>query len=265
MSKRNLMTTLTALALALFLVVASAAVAGQAEYPSSGPVTTLAPAPKHEKLDQAIASLLNNYHYRRAHLDNSMSTEILDAYIDALDFNRSFFLAHDIARFERKYRSTLDDYLKSGNLKPAYEIFNVYQQRFAERMARIQVQLARPISFDVDEVLEIDRKDAPWARSKVDLDEIWRKRLKNELLQLVLAGKDFAGALDILRKRYEAQLRRSAQSTSDDVFQYYMNAVSKSFDPHTSYFSPRTSENFDIQMRLSLEGIGTVFELKKTR
>jgi carboxyl-terminal processing protease len=237
--------------------------ASPSSFASIATPANLAPLPQHSRLDRAIAELLDNYHYRNDSLDNEMSGEILETYLDALDFNRSYFLANDVESFKRKYRYTLDDYLRSGDLTPAYEIFNVFRQRLVERVARLKVQLKRPISFDVDETIELDREKAPWASSKVALDEVWRKRLKNELLQLVLAGKDFSGALETLEKRYDARLRRTAQSTSDDVFQAYMNAVSRSFDPHTAYFSPRNSENFDIQMRLSLEGIGTVLRMEE--
>ena len=262
MSRRYspLKSILTILAILMALPCAGAR---ESDFARSGAINGLVPAPKHENLDQAITSLLNHYHYRRSSLDNTMSADILDAYLDALDFNRSYFLAEDIAAFERKYRFKLDDYLRAGNLQPAYEIFNIYQRRLVERIARIKVQLGRPINFDLDESVALNRKDAPWARDRVALDEIWRKRLKNELLQLMLAGKTRADALATLQRRYDSRLRRTAQSTSDDVFQAYMNAVSRNFDPHTAYFSPRTSENFDIQMRLSLEGIGTVLRMEE--
>ena len=223
-------------------------------------ITDLAPASKHTNLDMTIANLLTHYHYRQEQLDDALSATILDTYIQALDFNRSYFLASDIASF-KKYRSDLDNHLLNGNLSPAFEIFNVYQQRVAERTARIQKQLDQDIDFRIDESLELDRRNAAWMSSQAELDELWRKRLKNELLTLMLAGKDLAGAKETLKKRYEGRLRRTAQSNSEDVFQTYMNAVSQSFDPHTAYFSPRTSENFNIQMSLSLEGIGTVLRM----
>jgi carboxyl-terminal processing protease len=125
--------------------------------------------------------------------------------------------------------------------------------------------LQQDFDFTLNESLELDRKKAPWATSPAQLDELWRKRLKHEMLILVLAGKDAAGARTTLRERYEGLQRRAAQSTSDDVFQLYMNAVAQSFDPHTAYFSPRATENFNIQMRLSLEGIGSVLRLEDER
>jgi len=237
------------------------AVAWQAEPDIPAVIYQLNPAEKHRDLDKAIARLLIRHHYKQGKLDDTLSHAILDIYLESLDFNRSYFLATDIATFN-KYRSALDDCLQSGNLGPAYEIFHVYQQRLAERTDRILAQLHREIDFSIDESLETDRSKFPWARNQSELDEIWRKRLKHELLTLMLAGKDLTAAKETLRNRYLGLLRRTVRSNSDDVFQLYMNAVSRSFDPHTAYFSPRTSENFNIQMRLSLEGIGTVLRME---
>ena len=262
MGKRNLFPTLISLLL-LFVVAVPGAFARQAEALPAAAVIQLTPAGRHENLDQAIVALLSRYHYRQDKLNDQLSAAILDGYLAALDFNRSYFLASDIAYFNRKYRHTLDDHLQSGNLRPAFEIFNVYQQRMAERTMRIDEQLRRGFNFKIDEYLELDREQAPWAATQAELDELWRKRLKNELLMLMLAGKDLADARDTLKIRYEGRLRRTVRSKSEDVFQTYMNAVSQSFDPHTAYFSPRTSENFNIQMRLSLEGIGTVLRMEE--
>lgn len=228
----------------------------------AGALTPIRPSTDHIRLDQTIANLLSYYHYRQGQLDNRQSSAILDAYLDTLDPNRSYFLASDIKKFEQ-YRYRLDEYLQNGNLDPAYEIFNIYLRRLAERTARLQLQLKREINFNIDEKLAIDQEDTPWRRSKIELDEIWRKRLKNELLQLILAGKNYSEAKDTLNTRYEGRLRRTKQYNSEDVFQIYMNAVATSFDPHTTYFSPRASENFNIQMSLSLEGIGTVLRMEE--
>jgi carboxyl-terminal processing protease len=202
-------------------------------------ITQLMPAARHSSLDQTIMQLLSHYHYRQGKVDDALSVAIFDAYLEALDFNRSYFLASDITDLSKKYRLSLDDNLLSGNLQPAYEMFNIFQRRLAERTARIMEQLRQDVDFNIDESLDVERKKAPWPASQAELDELWRKRLKNELLSLKLAGKDLAAARETLQKRYEGQLRRTSQSTSEDVFQMYMNAVSQSFDPHTAYFSPR--------------------------
>jgi len=223
-------------------------------------VTPLAPTARQTALDKTIAELLSRHHYRQSKLDDRLSGLVLTTYLDDLDFGRAYFLASDIASFE-KYRITLDDALKKGDLQPAYEIFNVYLRRLAERTARIQALLQQDFRFDVNEALDVERKNAPWAKTPADLDEFWRKRLKHEMLTLLLSGKDRTAARELLVKRYDNRLRQAQQSSSDDVFQLYMNAVAQAFDPHTAYFSPRNTENFNIQMRLSLEGIGCVLRM----
>ena len=224
-------------------------------------VKPLAPTARLASLDQTIAKLLAQHHYRQSKLDDRLSAQVLTHYLDDLDFSRSYFLAGDIANFE-KYRTALDDALKNANLQPAYEIFNLYLRRLADRTVRIQALLKQNFRFDVDEALIVDRKDAPWAKTPAELDELWRKRIKHEMLTLMLSGKDQAAARDLLSKRYDNRLRQALQSSSDDVFQLYMNAVAQAFDPHTAYFSPRNTENFNIQMRLSLEGIGCVLRME---
>ncbi len=223
-------------------------------------VAALAPTARQTTLDKTIAELLSRHHYRQSKLDDRLSALVLTTYLDDLDFGRAYFLAGDIAGFE-KYRDTLDDALRKGDLQPAYDLFNVYLRRLAERTARIQALLQQDFRFDVNESLEVDRKNAPWAKNSAELDDFWRRRLKHEMLTLMLSGKDRAAARELLVKRYDNRLRQAQQTTSDDVFQLYMNAVAQAFDPHTAYFSPRNTENFNIQMRLSLEGIGCVLRM----
>lgn len=249
------------LALAVLLLV-PVALAARADLGVLVPIS-LSPEAKHQKLDQAIAGLLSHYHYRQASLDDRLSEEILDAYLEALDPNRLYFLGPDIRRFDRDYRTRLDDALQAGDLGPAYDIFNVYQRRVAERTTRVQHTLAEPFDFDTTDEVDLDRKTAPWAADLDALDRVWYKRLKNEVLALMLVGQSAQQAGETLNQRYQSRLRRALQSNSEDVFQTYMNAVARSFDPHTAYFSPRASENFNIQMRLSLEGIGTVLRMEE--
>ncbi len=223
-------------------------------------VAPLVPTARQTALDKTIAELLSRHHYRQSKLDDRLSALVLTTYLDDLDFGRAYFLASDIAGFD-KYRTTLDDALKKGDLQPAYDIFNVYLRRLAERTARIQTLLQQDFRFDMNESLDVERKNAPWAKTPADLDDFWRKRLKHEMLTLMLSGKDRGAARELLVKRYDNRLRQAQQTSSDDVFQLYMNAVAQAFDPHTAYFSPRNTENFNIQMRLSLEGIGCVLRM----
>lgn len=244
-----------------FSFVACAAVTNNDTQPLPTSLPPLSPTASEARVEQAVAGLLSQYHYRRIKLDDALSSAAFDDYLAALDFSRSYFLASDVADFE-KYRTKLDDDLRNGRLGAAFEIYNRYQQRLLERTQHAREVLSHPFDFSVRESIELDRKKAPWATTTAELDEIWRKRLKHETLNLMLAGKDETAARETLRRRYEGRLRRAGQAEPEDVFQAYMNAITGVFDPHTSYLSPRSSENFNIQMRLSLEGIGAVLRLE---
>ncbi len=219
----------------------------------------LTPTLAHKRETDLITHFISNYHYKKTPLDDQLSGKILDKYIESLDPNRSYFIAEDINGFE-KYRTKLDDSLQKADLLPAYEIFKVFRKRIDQRVNFALQQLDKKQDFTIDEDYIFDRKESPWANSLTDLDEIWRKRLKNDILSLKLSGKKPDELKDVLKKRYESLARRTHQLNSEDVFQFFMNAYTTSIEPHTSYFSPRTSENFDIQMRLSLEGIGAVLQ-----
>jgi len=213
-------------------------------------------------MDQRYATnlatrFLTNWHYKDTRLDDDFSSVILDEYIELLDPNRNYFLASDIAGFER-YRTSLDDALRHSDLVPAYDIFNIYVERVRERVAYSREVLKQPMDFTIDEYYEFDREDAPWVENKAELDELWRKRVKNDYLRLKLTDKDDAAIVETLDERYANLDRRINELKSEDVFQFFMNAFAQSIEPHTSYLSPRTSENFEISMSLSLEGIGAL-------
>ncbi|MFQ5652822.1 MAG: carboxy terminal-processing peptidase [bacterium] len=222
---------------------------------SARPGKTLEPEEKHAVSGKIIAKLLRQYHYNHERIDDAKSAEMLDLYIDRFDRKRLYFLASDIEKFEL-FRDTLDDGIVSGNIDAAYIIFDTFKTRVHQRIDYVNERLKKEFDFNVDEVYPIDRSEAPWARTPRELDELWRKKLKNEALNLKLAGKDWPGIQETLRKRYANSRRRIDQYKSEDVFQHFMNALSETFDPHTSYFSPISSENFGIDMSLSLEGIG---------
>ncbi|MEX2352587.1 MAG: carboxy terminal-processing peptidase, partial [Gammaproteobacteria bacterium] len=205
---------------------------------------------------EIILHIVNNYHYRNRPLDDELSSQILDNYLEGLDANRSFFTAADITEFE-KYRHKLDDALRDPDLDPAYEIFKRYRTRVEQRIDYALQMLDTDFDFTVDEDYQFDRTEASWMNSR-DLDEIWRKRVKNDFLSLKLAEKEPAEIRETLEKRYRRLVTSTKQYNSNDVFQMYINAYTSAIEPHTSYFSPRTSENFDISMSLSLQGIGAV-------
>lgn len=213
------------------------------------------PYDNHPQINKVITQLISRYHYKKFELNDSLSSVIFDNYIKMLDNNRVYFLKSDIEEFE-KYRNQFDDYLLIGVLDPAYDIFNRYKKRLNERIEYIQERLKTEFDFTKEESYIPDRTEAEWATTVEELDEIWRKRLKNDALNRKLDGKEWDEIVESLETRYKRYHKIILQYESEDVFQLYMNAYTAAVDPHTSYFSPVTSDNFDIDMSLSLEGIG---------
>jgi len=250
--------TYLSLLLAATLFAASTAVISNTPAPaaaSHGPLPVLAPESNQPLVEQSIAGLLTRYQYEHRPLDNTLSPQIFDLYLQDLDTNRSYFLQSDIDSFA-PYRTTLDDAIHNGDLKPAFGIYNVYLQRVEERIQYALQQLEHEPDFTVKESYVFDRQKAPWAQTQAELDDIWRKRVKNDLIGLMLAGKTWAQAADVLRKRYQNFDMRARQVKSEDVFTQFMNAYAHSLDPHTDYLSPDQSQEFQIRMSLKLQGIG---------
>lgn len=253
----------SATALAAVVVAACTLLLGTARAPSASTGANgadLAPTEREAKVSRLVSSMFERSHYRQAPVNDPVSSLVLDRYVESLDGNRSYFLASDVQEFER-YRYQLDDAITQGKLEPAFAIFNRFQQRSRERMAYALASLKTEPDFTLQESFEFDREHAPWATSQAELDEIWRKRVKNDALSLMLTGKTWAEASDILQKRYERAAKRSEQVTSDDVFESFMNSFASVFDPHSNYFSPRNSEEYRIQMSLSYEGIGASLQV----
>lgn len=223
-------------------------------------VPVLKPETEHALTNRAVVHHLYQHHYSRKYLNDEFSEKVYTRYLDILDNTRSYFTQADINQFS-KYRDKLDDAIKTNNLEPAFEIYNRYEQRAIERLDYALKLLkggVKQFDFNKNESLELDREKAPWAKSSTELDQLWRKRIKNTVLNLKLAGKKDEDISSLLERRYESQLNRIKQINSEDAFQSYMNALTYTFDPHTQYMSPRNSENFNINMSLSLQGIGAV-------
>lgn len=208
-----------------------------------------------------VVELLRRHHYNKPPLDDARSAKIYDSYIKLLDPARSYFTADDIAEFE-PWRLQFDDFLKEGQLEPGFTIYQRHLERLIQRIeyALSLLENIDSLDFTIDEELEIDRETASWARDRAELDDLWRKRVKDEVLRLKIAGKEPAAIQELLTKRYRNQLTRLNQTRSEDIFQAYINAFAQTYDPHTSYLSPDNAENFDINMSLSLEGIGAVLQ-----
>lgn len=223
---------------------------------------TLEPLPIHANTTRNIVDALASRHYVSAYLDDNLSEKILDGYIDDLDPSKSYLLASDIAEFQQ-YRHTLDNLLRRGDVAPAFEVFNRYHLRVVDRFEKVITMLEAGVDqfdFSVDEELALDRSESPWASNMEELDDLWRRRVKHAVLNLKLTDKEPEKIQELLLKRYQNRLTRTLQTNSEDVYQLYMNAFTRTYDPHTQYFSPRTSENFNINMSLSLEGIGAVLQ-----
>ncbi|MBN7797554.1 carboxy terminal-processing peptidase [Parahaliea mediterranea] len=207
---------------------------------------------------------LEERHYAKLRYDDALSSQHLDNYIDSLDSGKMFFTAADVAEFER-YRTSMDNELHRGGLDSGFNIFNRFQQRLEARLSRVVEELPDTVAamdFSVDEEYQLDTDDRPWAKDDAELDDRWRRHLKNQVLSLRLAEKPSDDIVDTLGKRYRNQLQRVKQYNNQDVFQIYANALTELYDPHTNYLSPRRSENFNINMSLSLEGIGAVLQLE---
>ena len=218
--------------------------------------TQLAPKDYYSDEAKLVVQLLHTYHFKRIKLDDSLSSVILDGFIGTLDNNKSFFLRSDIDGFET-YRYAIADKVREGDLQFAYDIYLSWEKRFYDRMAYVKSDLLkREFNYDKEEFYDIDRSDMEWPESDEELNDIWRRTIKSQSLNLKLNGKEDSDIPDTIKKRYERYQKSVSQYTSEDVFELFMNTLAESYDPHTNYFSPRTSDRFQQSMSLSLEGIG---------
>lgn len=218
--------------------------------------TALKPKPVYGKEALVTSYILDNNHYRKIKLNDSLSSRILDAYIGNLDNNRTYFLAADIKSFE-KYRNIIDDLTRKEDVSPAYAIYTVFAKRAKERIDYVLNDLVnRDYDFSADEYYETEREKEPWPKTTEEVNDIWRKIIKSQALSLKLANKSKEEIKTTLKTRYERLSKTFSQFNAEDVFGIYMNAITESYDPHTNYLSPRVSDAFNQSMSLSLEGIG---------
>jgi carboxyl-terminal processing protease len=211
-----------------------------------------------------LVEQLQERHYSKHAYDDSFSAQHLDNYIDSLDSSKMFFLASDIADFEQ-YRNVMDDQLREGKLDAGFAIFNRFHERLQKRLEHLIATLPEAVAamdFSKDESISLDMENRKWAKDEAELDDRWRKQLKNQVLSLKLADKPANEIVPTLEKRYQSQLKSVKQYNSQDVFQIYANSLAELYDPHTNYLSPRSTENFNINMSLSLEGIGAVLQME---
>src|SRR5690606_2163576 len=237
-----------------FLLAVPAVLLARNEAPAQ---VALAPTADQATTSKLVYGLLSDsrYAYRPRPADDAMSSEIFEGFLESLDGNKQFFTAADIQRFE-PYRLRMDDAVRSGDPSPAFAMFAVYRERVAQRVAHARKLLSREPDFSGSERWEYDREEAPWAADAAALDELWRKSVMNDWLRLKLAGKEAAEIRKTLDRRYAQLDRPVEQLKGEDVFSLFLNAYTAAIDPHTNYLTPRTAENFNQAMSLSLEGIG---------
>src|SRR5690554_6436954 len=248
-------------ALTLSLLMSGMSVA-QAKIDDTAVYQPVAPTIDQARANILIARQLQFTHFRNLGISDELSGDVFDAYLKYLDGQRIYLSQQDIDLLGRA-KSRLGSALKTGQLQPGFEIYNLVQQRIIERLQfalNIIDNGLDELDFNTDERIQVDRSKADWEPDQEALDALWIKRIKNAVLAQRLNGTEDDTIKDNLRRRYEGQLKRAYQARSEDAFQAYMNAFAGMWDPHTSYFSPRTSENFNINMSLSLEGIGAVLQ-----
>ena len=248
---------------AALLAILALALAGSVQAPASPallPAGAIAPTDAQRYTARKVGRILEEAHYSRASIDDRMSDTVYQRYLEFLDGQRSYFLSSDIKDFDA-YRLKFGDMIRTGNIDPAYLIFARFQQRNRERIQHAIALLQSEPDWTLEETFEFDRSKTSWPPDQATMDELWRKRVKNDALSLMLTGKSWTDAAEVLRKRYERVLKRVDQVTSEDVFENLMNAYARAFDPHSSYFSPRSSEEYRIQMSLNYDGIGASLQL----
>jgi carboxyl-terminal processing protease len=264
-NRRSRLATLAIIGIPLLAIGAFALSTGhsfnlQATAPAQAASLGIQPSERHRKVARLVGEVIERQHYLQTALDEKMSSQVFDQFFDALDSSHAYFLASDIAEFE-PYRFTLGEVVRTGKLEPIFEIFARYQARNRSATFAAIAALAHEPDFTVDESISFDRSKAPWLATQSEWDDLWRKRVKNDALSLMLANKTWAETADILKKRYDRVLKRIDQVSSDDVFEIFMNSYAHVYDPHSNYMSPRASEEYNIAMKLSYVGIGATLQL----
>ncbi|WP_432713720.1 carboxy terminal-processing peptidase [Pedobacter sp.] len=253
MLKRILMVTFTAAVLACQ--------ASPKQQPIVEGLPNIKPAEQQILVCKELVALIENYNYKKLKLNDSISSLILDEYIKSLDGGKNYFQQADIKEFE-KYRNTLDDDFRNGDLSAPFYIFNVYLKRYNEWINYSLVQVKGKYDFNQEETYVFDREKMPWAASSTVLNDIWKKRIKYELINLQIAGTPQEKNIETLTKRYTNLRSQVAKINNQDVFQTIMDAFTQTIDPHTSYFNPSNAVAFNEDMARSFEGIGARLQME---
>jgi carboxyl-terminal processing protease len=232
--------------------------AGKVRKAATWPLTS---TPEEAQAAQLSARFLTRFHYDAQPLDDAMSARIYNAYFKLLDSEKVFFTQADMAKFA-PLKTKLDDAIWNQDMSAPFSVFNLYVQRAVERMTYARGLLKQGFDFSADQSYTFDREHADWPKDQAELDDLWRKRTMNDWLRLKLAGKPDAEIRKTLDKRYAGYIERVKQLDGEDAFQTFMTSYAETTDPHTDYLGPRAAQNFDIAMKLSLEGIGAVLQAR---
>ena len=217
--------------------------------------TAAKPGPNDRQITLAVRSYLEREHFTRRPIDDEIARRWFGIFLEALDPMKVYFLQSDVDAFMQK-RDSLDDFVKRGDVSFAYEVYNRFLERVDARLPLIEKLLATPQDFTRDESIVVDRDDTKWAASEAEAEDIWRKRIKYDLLVQKMEKTPVEEAKDKLLRRYRSFAKRMHQMTADELLETYLSSLTSSLDPHTSFMSPGTLENFEIGMRLQLDGIG---------
>lgn len=226
-------------------------------------ISTIAFDGRHSKTLSQTLQMLGRYHYNEIDLDNDFSRAFLDEYLGTLDPFKRYLSGPDVRRIRRTYATVLDDHIRRADLSPAQDIYLQWRRRAIARIERNLAMLGddeHRFDFDLDEQLPLDAENHSWHKNASDADDYWRKSLKLSLLNMMLSGADEADARENLSRRLRGVLRNIKRTSTAQVLESYLNSMTRLYDPHTNYFSPVETENFDINMSLSLEGIGAILQ-----
>jgi len=260
MSYKSFQEMLKKVILALFVAAAISCSAGQRVDLGGDKPGILKPDAAQGVIVKDLVSLFETVHYKKVLFNDSLSTEVFNEYIKVLDEGKNYFLKSDIQEFEQ-YRSTLLKDLKNGDLSAMFHIFNVYQTRYLERLNYALSQVKTNFDFTKDENYTYNRKNEDWFASIDEADQVWRKRVKYDMLTLKLSRTaaekdDNKKSIETLTKRYENLISQAEKTNRNDAFQIIMNAFTGAIDPHTNYFNPAFAQAFNEDMARTFEGIG---------
>jgi carboxyl-terminal processing protease len=224
------------------------------------PARSLQAKSDSEQVGISVARLLEEGHYTHHPIDDEISRKWLTGYIEMLDFSHLFFTQKDIDALTAKYATALDDDILLGNVKPAHDIFALFQKRVEDRVAKIKEFVKQPPDFKTNETVLLNRDKAPWPKDEAEADDLWNKRITNELLQEKLADHPIEPGPKMVERRYDRMLRNVHEEDADEQVKLYLDALAQAYDPHSEYLSKDDLKNFSINMGLSLVGIGALLQ-----